>query len=57
MNTNKVAIGIQSTAQPPIHLSLEDWRLYLKVRSVKRVLMVRHLNDRINQVLNQSISQ
>lgn len=56
MNTNKIAIGIQSTAQPPIHLSLSDWRLYLKVRDMKRLMAVRNLNNRINQVLNQSIS-
>lgn len=53
---NKIAIGIQSTAQPPIKLSLPDWQLYIKVKSMKRLLMVRHLNNRINQVLNQSIS-
>lgn len=51
----KLAIGIQSTFNPPIKLSEDEWRLYIKVRSMKRVEMIRHLNNKINQILRQSI--
>lgn len=53
--TSKVAIGIQSTVEPPERLSLVDWRLYLKVRSVQKMKMVRRLNNQLNMVLRQKI--
>lgn len=51
----KILPAIQSTVIPSNPLPLEDWRLYLKVRNVKKVEMVKHLTVRINQVLNQSL--
>lgn len=52
---HKLALGIQSTFNPPVRISEEEWRLYIKVRSIKKVEMIRHLNHKINQILRQSI--
>lgn len=52
---NKVAIGIQSTVYPSEPLFLDDWRLYIKVRNVKKIALVKNLSIRINQVLNQTL--
>lgn len=49
----RIAIGIQSTVEPPERLSIQDWRLYLKVRSMQKMKMVRRLNTQLNRVLNQ----
>lgn len=51
----RVAIGIQSTVNPPERLSEADWRLYLAVRSMKKVELVRRLNTQLNQVLKQTL--
>lgn len=52
-----VAIGIQSTFNPPDRPSPHDWMLYLKVRSMRKVELVRALNNRLNQVLSQNITK
>lgn len=48
------AIGIQSTVYPPEILSPTDWQLYLKLRSVTKMKLIRRLNEKLNQVLTQS---
>lgn len=53
---HKIAIGIQSTFNPPIRITEDEWRLYIKLRSMQKVKIVRHLNDKINQILKQSIT-
>lgn len=55
MNSN-IAIGIQSTVYPDLKLSPSDWRLYLTVRNVDKLKLIRRLNNQLNQVLNQKIS-
>lgn len=51
----KVAIGIQSTVEPDSRLSEADWRLYLTVRSMKKLELIRRLNNQLNQVLKQKM--
>lgn len=51
------AIGIQSTYNPPERLSPVDWELYLKVRCMRKLRLVRRLNDKLNQVLVQSLNR
>lgn len=47
---------IQSTFNPSDRLSFTDWSLYLKVRSESKMKAVRRLNEKLNQVLGQSIT-
>lgn len=49
-------VRIQSTVVPPEILSPADWQLYIKVRSVQKVNIIRRLNDKLNRVLRQSIN-
>ena len=48
-------IRIQSTFYPPAKISEVDWMLYLKVRCERKMKLVRRLNDKLNQVLSQSM--
>ena len=45
-------IRIQSTFYPPTKISEVDWMLYLKVRSIRKMNLVRRLNEKLNQVLS-----
>lgn len=56
MSKSNIAIGIQSTVYPDMKLEEHDWRLYLQVRSVSKIKIIRKLNDKLNQVLNQKIN-
>lgn len=51
----KIAIGIQSTFTPPDRLNEADWRLYLSVRSMRKLKLIRRLNNQLNQVLKQKM--
>lgn len=50
-------VRIQSTFNPPERLSPIDWELYLKLRNITKVKLVRRLNEKINQVLTQSMTK
>lgn len=52
---SNVAIGIQSTVYPDINLGEHDWMLYLKARSIPKIKIIRKINDKLNQILNQKI--
>lgn len=49
-------LKIQSTCHPPERLSFVDWELYLKVKSMRKVNLARRLNDKLNQVLSQTLT-
>lgn len=51
----KVAIGIQSTVYPDHELSLSDWRLYIIVRNIAQLKMVRSRNNSLNQAINPTL--
>lgn len=53
---SNIAIGIQSTVYPDMKLEEHDWKLYLKIRSISKIKIVRRLNDKLNQVLQQTIN-
>lgn len=52
------AISIQSSFYPPKSETLSplDWELYLKLRNVTKIKMVRRLNEKLNQVLTQKVA-
>lgn len=50
-------VRTQSTYNPPERLSAVDWELYLKLRSVHKIKLVRRLNDKLNQILSQSMTR
>lgn len=53
----KPAPRIQSSYFPPEQLSPVDWELYLKIRSTKKIKLVRRLNEKLNQILTQSMTR
>lgn len=48
---------IQSSYFPSEQLSAVDWELYLKVRSTKKMKLIRRLNEKLNQILTQSMAR
>ena len=50
-------VRIQSTFNPPERLSPVDWELYLKLRSMHKIKLVRRLNEKLNQILTQSMTK
>ena len=57
LKPNNMQVRIQSTFNPPERLSPVDWELYLKLRSTHKIKLVRRLNDKLNQVLTQSMNK